>query len=117
MPKDIDKVETGSQDLYFAAELDEQAPELRLDEYAVYSASEVRDEIENGETPSYGNWIPVQSEKTGTVDRAFCQAPAELIEELQTKDLTAGDLFQVTRCARSGPEDHAPYEVNLKVRD
>jgi len=117
MPTDIDEVETGSQDLYFAAELDEQAPELSLVEYAVYTADEVRDEIENDDTPSYGNWIPVQDGNTGTTERAFCQAPAELIEELQTRDLAPGDVFQITRCERSGPEDHDPYEVNVEVRD
>jgi hypothetical protein len=121
MPKSLDEVETGPEgpDLYFASQLEEreQPLELRLHEYQVYEAEEVRDEIDDMETPSYGDWIPVQDAKTGTEERAFCQAPAELIQEIQDADIQTGDTFKITRCQKAGPEDHAPYQVNVEVSD
>lgn len=118
MTRDLYEAETGAPDLYFASELDEQSPELKLQAGELFSADEVRDEIENPETPSYGDWIPVQDAKTGTAERSFCQAPSELVQEIQDNSVEPGDVFQITRCSRPpGAPDHAPYEVNVEVRD
>lgn len=114
MTKDLYEAETGSPDLVFASDLGEETRELKLQAGTLYEAGEVRDEIENPETPSYGNWIPIQEPGDTDGDQSFCQAPAELVEAIQDLAIEPGDTFRVTRCEKSGSEDYAPYEVNVE---
>lgn len=58
----------------------------------------------------HGNWLKCQTEQH---EEVFIYAPGELIEELQTYGAEEGDLFEVTRCVKSGPGQTDPYEVNL----
>lgn len=59
----------------------------------------------------HGNWLHVETDVEGEV---FMSAPGELIEELQAYGAQEGDLYEVTRSAKSGPAQTDPYEVNLE---
>lgn len=113
MPESLHDAETGSPNLYFADDLAENSPELKLLASELWSADEVQNEL-GTDWPKYGRWLPVQD---GIEERSFAYAPSELIDELQDLDIETGDVFQVTRIERAGPEDHAPYEVNVSVPD
>jgi len=117
MPKDLYEAETGTTDLYFAADMTEETPlELRLTASELYSADEVRDEIENPDVPRYGDWIPVEAPGDSTAHGpSFAMAPAELIEALQDKAVQPGDTFTVTRCELTETQHYEQYEVNVET--
>lgn len=58
----------------------------------------------------HGNWIQASTERH---DEVYLYAPGELIAELQDFAAEEGDVFEVTRCVKSGPDQTDPYEVNL----
>lgn len=107
MPTNLADAKTGGSDLIFAS--DAEGTEFRLTEPAVYEAEEVRDEIGDDETPAFGRWIPIETPDGD----GWLNAVGELVEELQTFDAEEGDLFEVSRCEKSGGGETDPYEVNL----
>lgn len=117
MTKDLYEAETGTTDLFFAADMAEETPlELRLDAPELYSADEVRDEIGNPDVPRYGDWIPVEAPGDSTAeDPSFAMAPAELIEELQDKAVKPGDVFTITRCELTETQHYEQYEINVET--
>jgi len=107
MPEDLKTASTGSNDLYFADDL--EGTEFRLRGAAVWSAEEVR-EAEGGTVPEFGRWLPA------TVDGrdVWLVAVGELIQELQRFDNPESTVFDITRCQKSGTAQTDPYEVNVE---
>jgi hypothetical protein len=60
----------------------------------------------------HGNWLHVETDEAG---EAYLSAPGELVEELQRLEAETGDVFEVTRCVKSGPAQTDPYEVNVEA--
>lgn len=110
MPTDLSEAQTGGVDLLFADDL--QGTEFELREEAVYTAEEVREEIDN-DIPEFGKWMPVS---TADGD-GWAVALGEFVEELQTYENPMGVTYKVTRCEKSGSRQTDPYEVNLEVQD
>lgn len=106
--ENLHEAQTGGLNLLFPDEL--SGTEFRLTDVALYSAEEVRDEIDS-DTPEYGRWIPVETPEDGD---GFANAPGELVEELQRLEAEAGEVFAVTRCEKGGHGETDPYEVNLE---
>jgi len=110
MPTDLSEAQTGGVDLLFADDL--SSTEFQLREAVVYTAEEVREEMDT-DIPKFGDWMPVE-----TVDgEAFIVALGELVEELQQYENPSALEFEVTRCEKSGTEQTDPYEVNVEVVD
>jgi len=98
---------TSGGDLLFAGELTDV--QFRLLDLSLYN----NDDDEKPDVPEgdvHGNWIRA---KTDNTKEAYISAPGELIEELQRLEADQGDVFKVTRCDKSGPNQTDPYEVNL----
>lgn len=121
MPTDLDDVSTGGPGLVFAGEA--QGVRFRLAERGVYDAAEVRVEIHGddaieddeeaaqaGQPPAWGRWLRAEADQ----DDIWMLAPGELIDELQRLDPEAGELFEVTRIEKTGPQEADPFEVNLE---
>lgn len=96
-------------DLVFAGDLD--GVQFRLLDLQMYN----NDDEEKPDVPAndtvHGNWLKVETEQH---EECFISAPGELIEGLQDYYAEQGDLFEVTRCAKSGSAQTDPYEVNLE---
>lgn len=110
MPEDLQEVETGGKNLVFAD--DAEGVRYRLNELAVYSAEEVRDDLDADDdgTPQYGRWLSVTIED----EDSWLLAPAELIDELQALEPEKGQVFEITRLEKNGMEETARWEANLK---
>lgn len=100
---------TPGGDLVFAGEL--SGVQFRLLSLSLHNNDD-DDKPDVPEGDVHGNWLEVETDELG---EAFLSAPGELIEELQTHEAEEGDLFEVTRCAKSGPKQTDPYEVNLEA--
>lgn len=109
MPTDLEEVDTGGLNLLFTDEL--EGIEFKLRAPSVWDAEEVREELD-AETPQYGRWLPVETDRDG---RGFAVAPGEMLEELQRIGASAGTIVEVTRCRKSGSGETDPYEVNVET--
>lgn len=111
MPENLHEASTGGPSLVFAG--DAKGVRFRLREVALYSAEETAEELGNDPDegpPQFGRWLPIQAED----EDAWMVAPGELVEELQRLEAEAGELFEVTRCQKSGNRETDPFEVNLE---
>lgn len=108
MPENLAEAKTGGLSLLFPDDL--EGTEFRLTEPSLYSAEEVRDELD-AETPEFGRWLPVETADEG---EGFANAPGELIDELQRLEAQSGEAFEVTRCQKSGRDETSPFEVNVE---
>lgn len=89
------------------------AGRLVIREWAFYHARDDEDQESLPDDANEGWWLPVS---IGDRER-FIAAPEELRQELIRADAGEGTAFKVSRCERSGPEDHAPYEVDVALMD
>lgn len=96
-------------DLVFAGDM--SGVQFRLLDLALHNNDD-DDKPDVPEGDVHGNWLHVETDSEG---EAYMNAPGELIEELQRLDAEQGDEFEVTRCAKSGPAQTDPYEVNLEA--
>jgi len=110
MPVDLSEAQTGGVDLLFADDL--SGTEFQLREASVYTAEEVREEIDN-DIPEFGKWMPV----TTADGDAWAVALGEFVDELKAYENPMGLTFEVTRCQKSGAKQTDPYEVNLEQVD
>ena len=83
---------------------------FRLLDLTLYS----NDDDEKPDVPAnesvHGNWLKARTDEH---DEVFIYAPGELVGELQQYEAEQGDVFEVTRCVKSGPGQTDPYEVNV----
>lgn len=113
MVEGLHDADTGGPSLVFAG--DASGVRFRLREESLYSAEEVAEELGNDPEegpPQFGRWLPIEAES----EDAWMVAPGELIEELQRLEAEAGEVFEVTRCQKSGSRETDPFEVNLERR-
>lgn len=94
---------SGGGDYLFASNL--SGIEFRLLSDEIIEADELEHDL-------HGNWLEVATEG---FDSGHIAGVGELIEELQRLEAEPGDVFEVTRCKKSGPRDTDPYEVNLEA--
>ena len=107
MPEDLSDSVSGSTELVFPDDSDDQT--YRLRERSVYDAEEVRSEIES-DIPQYGSWIPVELEDG---EEAWLTAPSALRAELVEGDVRAGEAFHIGQMEKEGLDQSAPYEVTI----
>ena len=107
MPEDLSDSVSGSTELVFPDDSDDQT--YRLRERSVYDAEEVRSAIES-DIPQYGSWIPVELEDG---EEAWLTAPSALRAELVEGDVRAGEAFHIGRMEKEGLDQSAPYEVTI----
>ena len=107
MPEDLSDSVSGSTELVFPDDSDDQT--YRLRERSVYDAEEVRSEIES-DIPQYGSWIPVELEDG---EEAWLTAPSALRAALVKGDVRAGEAFHIGRMEKEGLDQSAPYEVTV----
>ena len=108
MPENLADVETGSIEIVFADDLQNQ--EFSLREAAVYSADEVR-EIEETEIPKYGRWLPVT---VGDEQEAWLVGISALLAKVQEYENPVAPTFRVTSIEKTGTQDSDPYQVELE---
>lgn len=94
-------------DLLFAGDLEGEV--FRLLSVELFNNDD-DDKKDVPEGDVHGNWLLVGTDQ---YDEVYMSAPGELIEELQRLEAEEGDLFEVTRCEKSGTAQTDPYEVNL----
>lgn len=94
---------SGSGDYLFASNL--SGIEFRLLSTTLYEGEDLEFDV-------HGKWLEVE---TDDFKEGYISAVGELIEELQRLDAEDGDLFEVTRCEKTGPKQTDPYEVNLEA--
>ena len=111
MPEDLSDSVSGSTELVFPDDSDDQT--YRLRERSVYDAEEVRSEIES-DIPQYGSWIPVELEDG---EEAWLTAPSALRAELVEGDVRAGEAFHIGRMGEEGLDRSAPYGVTVSYRE
>jgi hypothetical protein len=107
MPEDLSDSVSGSTELVFPDDSDDQT--YRLRERSVYDAEEVRSEIES-DIPQYGSWIPVELEDG---EEAWLTAPSALRAALVEGDVRPGEAFHIGRMEKEGLDQSAPYEVTI----
>jgi len=105
MPEDLSDSVSGSTELVFPDDSDDQT--YRLRERSVYDAEEVRSAIES-DIPQYGSWLPVELEDG---EEAWLTAPSELRAVLVNDDVRAGEAFHIEQMAKEGLDESSPYSV------
>lgn len=108
--EDLHEAKTGGLNLLFSDEL--SGTEFELRDLNLRDATDVQDELDS-DVPEFGRWIAVETDD----GEGYAVAPGELIEELQLHAAEPGDEFRITRCEKSGPEEAAPFEVNIEAVD
>lgn len=101
---------TGGGDYLFAKNL--SGIEFRLLETTLYDDDDDDCDDLPEEMDVHGKWLRVETEH---FDDGYLSAVGELIEELKRHEAEAGDLFEVTRCEKSGRDQTDPYEVNVEA--
>ena len=107
MPEDLSDSVSGSTELVFPDDSDDQT--YRLRERSVYDAEEVRSEIES-DIPQYGSWIPVELEDG---EEAWLTAPSALRAVLVNDEVRPGEAFHIHRMEKEGLDQSSPYEVTV----
>jgi hypothetical protein len=110
MPKDLADSVSGSTELIFPDDADGKT--YSLDELQVYEAEEVRNELESGDVPQYGSWIPVKENGT----EAWLNAPSQLRSQLVEDNVTKGTRFTITEM-KKGTGQSDPYQVEIRYPD
>jgi hypothetical protein len=106
----LDDSVSGSTELVFPDQADGE--EYSLLERNVYSAEEVRDEIES-DVPQYGSWLPVRIQETER--DGWLTAPTDLRSCLLEADVQTGETFRIDEMKQFGNEQSAPYFVEISI--